>query len=70
MADDIVERMQKLEEMCAHQADEIESLSQTVREQWEQIDGLTKAVLRFRDRLAEVEEGGAGPHENTPPPHY
>ena len=70
MADDIVERMQKLEEICAHQADEIESLSQTVREQWEQIDGLTKAVLRFRDRLTEVEEGGAGPHENTPPPHY
>lgn len=64
------DRIQALEELAAHQADEIESLSTQVREQWEKIDGLTKAMLRLRDRVTEVEEGAGGPHENTPPPHY
>ncbi|MEE9313941.1 MAG: SlyX family protein [Rhizobiaceae bacterium] len=64
------ERLQELEEIVAHQAADIESLSQTVNEQWQQIDGLTKAFMRFRDRLTEVEDSGTGPHENTKPPHY
>lgn len=63
-------RLQALEELVTHQSDEIESLSQQVREQWEKIDALTKATLRLRDRVTEVEEGAGGPHENTPPPHY
>lgn len=63
------DRLQSLEELCAHQAAELETLSDTVRQQWEQIDGLKKAMLRFRDRLTEVEETGGG-HENTRPPHY
>ena len=49
---------------------ELDTLSKTVREQWEHIDGLTKSMLRFRDRLTEVEEAGTGPHEITKPPHY
>ena len=70
MNNDTDKRLQELEELVAHQASEIDSLSETVREQWEKIDGLTKAFLRFRDRLTEVEEAGTGPHENTRPPHY
>ena len=66
----VEKRLQNLEEICAHQTTEIESLSDTVREQWEQIDGLTKTIMRLRDRLTEVEEAGGGPHENTKPPHY
>lgn len=62
-------RVQNLEELCAHQASEIDTLSETVREQWDQIDALKKALLRFRDRLTELEESSGG-HENTPPPHY
>ena len=64
------DRLQKLEELFAHQADEIESLSETVREQWKQIDILKKALLQQRDRLTELEESGGGGHVNTKPPHY
>lgn len=69
MSDD-ENRMQQLEELVAHQAAEIDTLSDQLKEQWEKIDVLTKAVLRLRDRVTEVEEGGSGAHENTPPPHY
>ena len=69
MSDD-ENRMQHLEELVAHQAAEIDTLSDQLKEQWEKIDVLTKAVLRLRDRVTEVEEGGSGAHENTPPPHY
>ena len=69
MADDVSERLRVLEETTSHQAMELEQLDETVRLQWEKIDELTKALLRFRDRLTEVEETGSGP-ENTRPPHY
>lgn len=69
MSDLINSRLQKLEELCAHQSAEIETLSDTVRQQWDQIDLLKKSLLRQRDRLTELEEVGGG-HENTRPPHY
>jgi len=62
------DRLQTLEELCAHQASEIDALSDVVREQGKEIDLLKQAMLRFRDRLTEVED--AGPHANTKPPHY
>ncbi len=64
------ERLQKLEELCAHQASELETLSDVVREQGLEIDRLKQAMLRFRDRLTEVEESGANPHVAEKPPHY
>ncbi|MDD9909011.1 MAG: SlyX family protein [Ahrensia sp.] len=64
------ERIQALEELCAHQAHEIDTLSDLVRVQGNEIELLKKAMLRFRDRLTEVEEAGGSPHENTKPPHY
>ncbi|MEM9733595.1 MAG: SlyX family protein [Pseudomonadota bacterium] len=67
---DLETRLQNLEELCSHQGREIESLSEQLAEQWTQIDGLTKSLLRFRDRLMEMEEAGSGPHEITKPPHY
>lgn len=70
MEKNLEDRIQQLEELCAHQGAEIESLSDTVREQWTQIDGLTRSVLRLRDRLTEAEESASAPHENTKPPHY
>ncbi len=69
MTDNLSERLQRLEELTAHQSAELETLGETVREQWQKIDDLTKAMMRFRDRLTEVEEAGGG-HENTKPPHY
>ena len=69
------DRLQKLEELCAHQSAEIETLSDAVREQWDQIEMLKKALLRQRDRLTILEESGGGEgggvgHVNTKPPHY
>lgn len=64
------ERLQKLEELCAHQTNEIETLSDLVGEQGREIDLLKQAMLRFRDRLTEVEESGANPHVVEKPPHY
>ena len=64
------DRLDDLETLCAHQAQEIEQLSETVKEQWQKIDQLTAAMMRFRDRLSEVEDSSAGPHVNTKPPHY
>lgn len=65
-----IDRLQQLEERYAHQANEIDTLSDLVRRQGDEIELLKKALLRMRDRLTEVEEGAAGPHENTRPPHY
>ena len=70
MSDSMQERLERLEELTAHQGLEIETLSETVREQWKKIDDLTTAMLRFRDRVTELEESGGGGHENTKPPHY
>jgi SlyX protein len=70
MSDPTENRIQALEELAAHQASEIESLSEQLRQQWTRVDELTTAMLRLRDRMTEVEEGGTGAHENTPPPHY
>ncbi len=69
MTDDS-KRIDRLEELCAHQGTEIESLSELVREQWDRLDGLTRELLQMRERLIEVEETAQGPHENTKPPHY
>ena len=65
-----IDRLQALEELCAHQANEIEALSDEVRRQGSEIDIVKQTILRFRDRLTEVEEASAGPHEVTKPPHY
>ena len=62
------DRLEALEEICADQASETESLSELVNQQWTRIEELTTALSRFRDRLAEVETGN--PVENTKPPHY
>lgn len=69
----MADRLQALEELNAHQTAEIESLSDQVKEQWQRIDDLTKALLRLRDRMTEMEEAGAtgaGGPVNTRPPHY
>jgi len=49
MSDDLQLRVDKLEELCAHQSAEIDTLSDTMREQWTRIEELTKALGRFRE---------------------
>ncbi|PCH45881.1 MAG: hypothetical protein COC23_05185 [Hyphomicrobiales bacterium] len=44
MSDDLQLRVDKLEELCAHQSAEIDTLSDTMREQWTRIEELTKVM--------------------------
>ena len=69
MTDANNDRLRKLEELCAHHSAELETLSDTVREQWQEIDRLRKALMQLRDRLLEVEDNAGAP-EITKPPHY
>lgn len=69
MTENSEDRLQKLEELCAHQSSELETLSDMVRQQWARLDQLSQLTMRLRDRLTEVEEASGG-HEATRPPHY
>ncbi len=64
------DRIDRLEEQAAYRSEEIESLSEQVRQQWARIDDLTAAIMRLRDRVSEVEDQGESPHAITKPPHY
>ena len=44
-------RIDALEAACAHQDRTLIELSETVAEQWKQIDALTREVLRLRDEM-------------------
>ena len=49
--DDHARRILQLEELCANQSAEIESLSEQVRQQWTRIDQLTQSLLHLRQWL-------------------
>jgi SlyX protein len=63
------ERVDALEARIAYQDDTIETLNQTITEQWKQIDALTRQVAALSDRLQEAEARSPGP-ANERPPHY
>ena len=46
----------------------IETLNQTITEQWQQIDALARQVAALNERLQEAEASAPGP-ANEPPPH-
>jgi SlyX protein len=63
------ERIDALEMRLAYQDVTIETLNQTITEQWKQIDALTRQVAELKERLQEAERHAPGP-ANEPPPHY
>ena len=63
------ERVDALEAHIAYQDDTIETLNQTITEQWKQIDALTRQLAVLNDRLQEAESQAPGP-ANERPPHY
>jgi SlyX protein len=63
------ERIDALEMRLAYQDVTIETLNQTITEQWKQIDALTRQVAELKERLQEAESHATGP-ANEPPPHY
>jgi SlyX protein len=63
------DRIDALEKRLAYQDVTIETLNQTITEQWKQIDALTRQVAELKERLQEAERHAPGP-ANEPPPHY
>jgi uncharacterized coiled-coil protein SlyX len=66
---ELSDRIDALEARIAYQDDTIETLNQTITEQWKQIDALTRKVAALSDRLQETEARAPGP-VNERPPHY
>ena len=62
-------RIAVLETRLAFQDVTIETLNQTITEQWQQIDALTRQVAALNERLQEA-EAHAPRVADEPPPHY
>lgn len=60
----------QLEETIAHQINTIEELSNTVAEQWLEIDKINKKLNALTNRFIELEEAAGSAPENIKPPHY
>ena len=64
-------RLDQLEIRIAYQDETIETLNQTITEQWQEIDRLKRQLARLDDRLREAESRPVGaPQNEPPPPHY
>jgi SlyX protein len=63
------DRIDVLETRLAFQDVTIETLNQTITEQWQQIDALTRQVAALNERLQEA-EAHAPRVADEPPPHY
>jgi len=66
---DLSERIDALEMRLTYQDVTIETLNQTITEQWAQIDRLTRQIADLKERLQEAESNAPGP-ANERPPHY
>jgi SlyX protein len=63
------DRIDTLETRLTFQDVTIETLNQTITEQWHKIDALTRQIAALSERLREAEAHAPGP-ANEPPPHY
>jgi uncharacterized coiled-coil protein SlyX len=73
------DRFDKIEEVLAHQDQQISDLSEMVSEQWKTIDTLKKQASLMKDKMAALEaaqDSGEGElsvseiAERDKPPHY
>jgi SlyX protein len=62
-------RIDVLEARLTFQDVTIETLNETITEQWHKIDVLTRQVAALNERLREAEAHAPGP-ANEKPPHY
>jgi SlyX protein len=63
------DRVDVLETRLMFQDVTIETLNQTITEQWQQIDALTRQIAALNQRLQEA-EAHAPRVADEPPPHY
>lgn len=64
------ERIARLEEHVAHQANTIEELSDQLSEQWRVVEQLRTKLDRLTERFLVLEEGSLEAPAVTRPPHY
>ncbi len=64
------ERIARLEEHAAHQANTIEELSDQLAEQWRVVEQLRTKLDRLTERFLVLEEGSLEAPAVTRPPHY
>jgi len=64
------ERIARLEEHVAHQANSIEELSDQLAEQWHVVEQLRTKLDRLTERFLVLEEGSLEAPAVTRPPHY
>lgn len=63
------DRIDALEARLMFQDETIETLNETITEQWLKIDVLTRQIIALGERLREAEARVPGA-ANEPPPHY
>ena len=63
------DRLEALESRLMFQDDTIETLNQTITEQWLKIDALARQLASLNERLREAEARAPGT-VSEPPPHY
>jgi SlyX protein len=64
------DRLARLEEYVAHQANTIEELSEQLAEQWQVVEQLRSKLDRLTERFLALEEGSLEAPAITRPPHY
>ena len=67
---DEADRLARLEEHVAHQANTIEELSDQLAEQWRVAEQLRTKLDRLTERFLALEEGSLEAPAVTRPPHY
>ena len=71
MTDDTTARIDKLEEMLAHQEQVINDLSDELAKQWQTIERLTRRIKELEEKVAtRIAAADAPESGDPPPPHY
>ena len=64
-------RLDELEIKFSYQQEVIDSLSDTVKKQWDEIDGLKKMIKHMSGEFTELKENqNISPDKDPLPPHY
>jgi SlyX protein len=71
MTDDTTARIDKLEEMLAHQEQVINDLSDELAKQWQTIERMTRKAKHLEEKVESMKSVAASPGGGEPPPpHY
>ena len=69
-AETLTARIDALEMRLSHQDRIIEDLNAMVMAQWQEIEKLSRQIVRLSDQVQEAGDSAAGEGPEPPPPHY